>query len=127
MGIVTDNFTAEQIEKYNNMYMSKEEMDTAYMEGYIQKIQETNRMELEEKLKTDEELAELEAQKNAQRLSATSQMFGNLSSLMTSESRNMFEIGKAAAVAQAVIDTYSSAQSAFTSLAGIPVVGRPLV
>lgn len=118
VGIVTDNFTAEQIDKYNNMYMTRDEMDEAYMEGYIQKIQETNRMELEEKLKTDEELAEMEAQKNAQRLSATSDMFGNLSSLMMSGSRNMFEIGKAAAIAQAVVDTYSSAQSAFTAFAG---------
>lgn len=126
VGILTDNFTAEQIDKYNNMYMSRDEMDAAYMEGYIQKIQETNRMELEESLKTKEELAEMEAQKNAQRLAAASDMFGNLSSLMMSESRNMFEIGKAAAVAQALIDTYSSAQSAFTSLAGIDVVGPVL-
>lgn len=126
MGILTDSFTEAQIEKYNNMYMSRDEMDEAYMEGYIQKIQETNRTELEENLRTKEELAAIDAQKNAQRLAATSDMFGNLSSLMMSESRNMFEIGKAAAVAQAVIDTYSSAQSAFASLSGIPVVGPAL-
>lgn len=125
-GIMTDNFTTEQIEKYNGMYMSRSEMDEAYMEGYIQKIQETNRAEVEERLLTTAELNAIEAEKNAQRLAATSQMFGNLSSLMSSGSRNMFEIGKAAAVAQAIIDTYSSAQSAFTSLAGIPVVGPAL-
>jgi hypothetical protein len=53
-------------------------------------------------------------------------MFGNLSSLMSSESRNQFEVGKAAAIAQALIDTYAGAQKAFTSLAGIPVVGPVL-
>jgi hypothetical protein len=122
VGIVTDEFTAEQIDKYNNMYMSKDEMDTAYMEGYIQKIQETNRAEIEERLLTTSQLAEIEAQKNAQRLAAASGMFGDLSSLMASGSRNMFEIGKAAAIAQATIDTYLSAQSVFTALA-TPALG----
>lgn len=59
-------------------------------------------------------------------LSGASQAFGNLSSLMSSENKKQFEIGKAAAKAQTVIDTYASAQSAYKSLAGIPVVGPAL-
>jgi len=50
----------------------------------------------------------------------------NLTTLMESENKRMFEIGKAAAISQAVIDTYASAQSAFKALAGIPVVGPAL-
>ena len=35
-------------------------------------------------------------------------MFGNLSSLMNTQSRKLFEIGKAAAVSQAVVDGYAA-------------------
>ena len=59
-------------------------------------------------------------------LNATSKAFGDISSLMGSESKKQFEIGKKAAQAQVVIDTYASASAAFKSLAGIPVVGPAL-
>ena len=42
------------------------------------------------------------------------------------ENKKAFQAYKAFAVAQAIIDTYKSAQSAFTALAGIPVVGPVL-
>lgn len=59
-------------------------------------------------------------------LSAYSTLFGNVSSLMESSNKTQFEIGKKAAAAQTIVDTYASAQSAFKSLAGIPVVGPAL-
>lgn len=126
MGIATDNFTAEQIEKYNNMYTSQNELEAAHLEKSMQMIQEKNAQEIEEKLRTTEELNAIEREKNAQRVGAVKDMFGNLSTLMSSGNRQMFEVGKAAAIAQATMDTFSGAQSAFTSLAGIPVVGPAL-
>ena len=45
---------------------------------------------------------------------------------MESENRKQFEIGKKAAAGQAIIDTIASAQAAFKSLAGIPIVGPGL-
>lgn len=42
------------------------------------------------------------------------------------ESRAAFEVGKAANVATATIDTYKAAQSSYAALAGIPVVGPAL-
>lgn len=76
----------------------------------------------------DAEKAKADAQKwyGDQSLGAYSTLFSNLSSLMESENRNMFEIGKKAAQAQTIVDTYSAAQAAFKSLAGIPVVGPAL-
>ena len=59
-------------------------------------------------------------------LVASSKAFGDISSLMSSESKKQFEIGKKAAQAQVVVDTYASASAAFKSLAGIPVVGPAL-
>lgn len=57
-----------------------------------------------------------------QKLSLASNTLGNLSSLLGESS----DAGKAAAVAQATIETYKGAQSAFSSLAGIPIVGPAL-
>lgn len=57
---------------------------------------------------------------------AVAGMFGNLSSLMQTENKRMFEIGKTAAKAQTIVSTYSSAQKAYESLAGIPIVGPGL-
>lgn len=54
----------------------------------------------------------------------------NLASLFAGQSekeqKKAFEIQKAANIAQATIDTYTSAVSAYRSLAGIPVVGPAL-
>ena len=74
------------------------------------------------------QLAMLDAQKafGAKSVAAYSSMFGNISSLMDTENKKQFEIGKKAAAAQTIIDTIASAQSAFKSLAGIPVVGPAL-
>jgi len=46
--------------------------------------------------------------------------FGNLSSLMKTKNKEMFNIGKAAAIAQATINTYTAATAAFKAMAGIP-------
>lgn len=68
-------------------------------------------------------IAEAEAEAKRQ---ALGNALTDLSSLMNSESRKMFEVGKAAAIANTVISTISSAQKAYESLAGIPVVGPAL-
>lgn len=60
------------------------------------------------------------------RWSTMSKALGDLSTLMNTESRKMFEIGKAAAIGQTVMETYAGAQKAFTALAGIPIVGPAL-
>jgi hypothetical protein len=56
----------------------------------------------------------------------TSDILDNLSTLMNSKSRKMFEIGKVAATSGAIIDTIVAAQRSYTALAGIPVVGPAL-
>lgn len=50
----------------------------------------------------------------------------DLSSLMQSENKKQFEIGKKASIVQAAISTVEGAQKAYTSLAGIPYVGPAL-
>jgi len=61
----------------------------------------------------------------AAKISAFRGMFGDLSTLMNSESRKMFEIGKAAALAGAVVDGYASIVGAYKVGASIggPALG----
>ena len=69
--------------------------------------------DLELKLKAQQVRKEREL--DQQRLEASSQFFGNLSSLQRTGSRNLFEIGKAAAVAGALIDGFAAVQKALAS------------
>jgi hypothetical protein len=59
-------------------------------------------------------------------LAAASGFFGALGAMMSSHSRAAFNIGKAAAISQTIIDTYRAAQGAYAALAGIPIVGPAL-
>jgi hypothetical protein len=56
----------------------------------------------------------------------TMDALGNLASLRNSKSKEAFEIGKKAAIAQATIKTFEAATSAYASLAPIPLVGPVL-
>jgi len=57
-----------------------------------------------------------------QQLGIASQTAGNMAKILGEET----EAGRAMALVQATIDTYASAQAAYKSLAGIPVVGPAL-
>jgi len=59
------------------------------------------------------------------KIAAASAAFGNLSSLMATENKKLFAIGKTAAIAQATIDGYAAIQSSYAQGAKIggPVVG----
>jgi hypothetical protein len=62
----------------------------------------------------------------AARKAALGDALSSLSSLMNSENRKMFEVGKAAAISQTIISTYEAAQKSYASLASIPIVGPAL-
>lgn len=67
---------------------------------------------------------ELEEKKNSDKLAIASGAFSNLSSLMNTESRKMFEVGKAAAIAGAIIDGIAAVQGSYK--AGAKIGGPPL-
>jgi hypothetical protein len=68
---------------------------------------------------------QLEKTKRDAQLGAAKSMFGNLSSLMSTENKKLFEIGKAAALAEATIKGYEAIQSSYAqgSKIGGPAVG----
>lgn len=74
------------------------------------------------KKKHAENQKQIEADVQQNKLSLASSTFGNLASILGKESK----AGKAMAVAQATIDTYKSAVSAYSAMSGIPVVGPAL-
>lgn len=84
----------------------------------------------QQRLSKEEEIqsamAQIRQSWGSQQTGAVSKMFGDLATLQQSGNKRMFEIGKAAARAQVVMSTYEGAQKAYTSLAGIPVVGPAL-
>ena len=68
----------------------------------------------------------IEQAKNQALLVSTSDFFGNMAVLSQSGNKKMAAIGKAAAIAQATISTYDSANKAYAALAGIPIMGPAL-
>lgn len=63
------------------------------------------------------------AQQHATEISAASTALGNLATLQSSHNKKQAAIGKAAAIAQATINTYTAATGAYSALASIPYVG----
>lgn len=59
-------------------------------------------------------------------LQSTSDFFGQIAQLQHSQNNKLAAVGKAAAIAQVLINTYQSATAAYASLAGIPYVGPAL-
>ncbi|APC46221.1 tail length tape-measure protein [Pseudoalteromonas phage PHS3] len=66
----------------------------------------------------------IDAAANKSKLSSAKTIFGGLSSLMNTESRKLFEIGKTAALANALINAYESITSAYA--AGSRIGGPPV-
>lgn len=59
-------------------------------------------------------------------LTTMSDFFGQIAQLQHSQNRKLAAVGKAAAIAQAMINTYQSATSAYAAMASIPYVGPAL-
>jgi hypothetical protein len=105
-------------------------------EHYAQLIQLKIDMYGEEANIDAEWQAIMEAQETAyyqRRLAIASYTFGAMASAMYAfyeasgrRSRSAFEVYKAMAIAQTIIDTYQSAQAAYKAMAGIPVIGPTL-
>lgn len=78
-------------------------------------------------------IAGMEQERVMQGLDVAKNMFAGYAALAESNNKTLSRIGKAAlkaqkavAITQAIIDTYKSANSAYSAMAGIPVVGPAL-
>ncbi len=71
-------------------------------------------------------LVKIEEEKNQRQLELASGFFGNMATVAEGFGENGFSTWKRMAQAQALVDTYASAVSAFKALSGIPIVGPAL-
>ena len=103
---------AKELELLEASFIAKE-----LLEGEYGEIRKARKKELEEALvgitkKAAKSEEDIEDAKNKARLSATSDAFNSLSSLMNTGSKKMFKIGKAAALSGAVVDGIAAVQGA---------------
>ena len=111
-----------ELEELKNNYDAKIELarkagkDNSKITEQYEKEQNEIREKYSKKAKKWSEMS------SEQQLGIASSTAGSLATILGEET----EAGKAAAIVQATIDTYASAQAAYKSLAGIPVVGPAL-
>lgn len=124
--------TQSRIEQENsllNQQLMNEQL-TAEQKEEIQRTLTENNMALSDAQLANEQ-ANTQAYQNLQKarqqalqgtLSVASSIAGSMASIWGEESK----VGKGFATAQALIDTYSAANSAYSAMAGIPIVGPAL-
>lgn len=120
MSLMEARFGAEakNTDAYKELVRQKEEADNNYNNT---KAENDKKIDALDAANDKKKVARKRFTANAI-MSIASSMFGSLSSILGEESK----AGKAFAVAQATIDTYQAANSAYASMAGIPVVGPGL-
>ncbi|MCK4957753.1 MAG: hypothetical protein KAT00_00095 [Planctomycetes bacterium] len=108
-------------EKYNAMraFLTEYAVDVGNLGAALSADQVAAAKETADKLAAVEEAA------NAAKIGLASSVFGDLSSLMNTENKKLFEVGKVAAIGQAVVDGYAAAVSAykFGNSIGGPIAG----
>tara|TARA_R110002020_G_scaffold3583_4_gene15976 strand:+ start:361 stop:2541 length:2181 start_codon:yes stop_codon:yes gene_type:complete len=112
----------KELEQHANFLELKEELDKKYARE-TESISKTSTKEI---VRSSKELSDNEvkwAEMTAkEKMNIASDTAGQLATILGEET----EAGKAAAIIQATINTYKSAQASYASLAGIPVVGPVL-
>lgn len=121
---LSKNFAAQQdLDDWRAKAMEANEafraQDLANEEAYQARRAEIESQYADQRVKIEQARGQLTLQ-------ASANLFGQLAQLSNSENSKMARIGKAAAIAQATINTYQAATEAYKSLAGIPYVGPAL-
>jgi hypothetical protein len=110
-----------QLKGEDMMAFEKAELERKMAEELaVANLTEEQKLLIKEKYKLLD--ADLEKKKAANNLNLASQFAGNIATIFGKNTK----VGKAAASAQIAIDTYKGAISAYSSLAGIPIVGPAL-
>jgi hypothetical protein len=116
-----NNFQAKRdlLELQREQELSNKELT----EGEITAIEAKYAKQRKEIYKQEQDLKIQAVQNTLTTIANLAQLFAGASE---KEQKKAFEIQKAVGIAQATIDTYKSATAAYSSLAGIPVVGPAL-
>lgn len=104
-------------------YQEKLDQLEEFRAGKVGKEEEWNELEARIQKEHLEKMRDLEAAEQRARLQSVAGMFGDLSSLMSSENDKLFKIGKASAIAEATVSGYQAAVSAWEK--GMKIGGPP--
>ncbi len=120
----------EATKKYNEWVLTTNTSETLLMAEHGQAIIEQERKKQQEIFALKKQYGDMaefmyEAQNNKQ-LQSFSKGATALSALMGSKNRQMFEIGRAAAMADILVQTPKTAMDAYGAMAAIPVIGPAL-
>mgnify|MGYP003108931549 CR=1 FL=1 len=124
-----------ELERLKKSLMTKEELElasndrrmdvlTKSLEAGHLKQAEFDQLELDQKAAHIEAMENLERMQQRSTLAGYSGMFGDLATLMQSSSKSLFNIGKAAALGEAVVSGYSAAVAAWDK--GMKIGGPPV-
>lgn len=123
---VSEEAFQEQVAKRLDRTQILADIDARALANRLEREKEANAKLAVEAATAAEAEKRLKEQRNAIILAAGKQFLSDLSTLTQSENRKAFEVGKAAAIAQAGVSAILGAQQAFTSLSLIPFVGPAL-
>lgn len=121
-----DKFTEEDQAALQASIDSKSEAEKKYANDRIQKNIAVQNQFKQDELKHGTAIAQMKKFFNSEELQGVKETSGQLAQLMNSRNSTMKSIGKAAAHVNAAIATAEGAIKAYTSLAGIPIVGPAL-
>jgi hypothetical protein len=115
----------EAAEQVAETQVRQREEQSAHNEAVAETNTTFREKEKKDAKKLADDLKAIQHQSLMDRLSITSQMFGNIGTLMNTENKRLFQIGKIAAISQAGVDGISAAISSYKEGAKIggPIVG----
>jgi hypothetical protein len=101
---------------FNQKLISENQFNTAKQQlndGYLAERVKRDAKYKQQTIRTEKEIADEKEKIRQMQIHAVGDTFGQLSSLMNTNSRKLFEVGKAASIAQATINAYEAASKAW--------------
>lgn len=121
-----DQMQLEFLAKKNNDLEAHYQAEAAMLDASGQRWAGNNARIQAEQVKHGKFIGTVRGVQQTEEFKGTQQFLTDLGSLRNSKNKKAFEVGKAAGIAQATINTFTSATAAYASMAAIPFVGPAL-
>ena len=119
-------FSQTQLDLDNNQYQAQLDAIDSYYARKKDKLLAAGITEEQITQQTEQSKARIRDQFDQKHIEGVSQILGNLAKTSEAFGKKGFALWKTLAIAQAMVDTYSSATAAYKAMAGIPIVGPGL-
>jgi hypothetical protein len=119
-------FSQTQLDLDNNQYQAQLDAIDNYYARKKDKLLQSGLSELQIAQQIEQSKARVRDQFDQKHIEGISQTLGNLAKTTELFGKKGFALWKTLAIAQAMVDTYSSATAAYKSMVGIPIVGPGL-